>query len=340
MKKNNVFSVLLFLMSFTLLISSTAIAGKWAVLTNLNENTISTVDFSTSPATVYGPFLSGSLGLPGYYFLDIAITPDGKYALASSFGDETVYRIDLSDPSNPVLAGSVNIGFYAEDIAISRDGTLALVTDGGTSPVIAFIDLATFTLNGVYTLTTTAATAEAVDIAPDNQTVIVADFYNNRIIYGKVNAAKNGLESESTLPTGVAPVNVAISPDGATALVACYAEDFDDIRIISNVAKFNGQGKYNNKSILNVTNLDGNGISAAVTVFQITAPGLVVSGSTPSVNVLGGTQSIAFSPDGGKAYVISEEPSPDQLSWLQINGPGNVTLGGAGVANLNSDYNN
>jgi len=37
--------------------------------------------------------------------------------------------------------------------------------------------------------------------------------------------------------------------------------------------------------------------------------------------------------------VVSVDSSPDQISWLQINSPGNVTLGGAGVAGLLSDEN-
>jgi hypothetical protein len=66
----------------------------------------------------------------------------------------------------------------------------------------------------------------------------------------------------------------------------------------------------------------------------------VVAGVTPNVAGLpGNLQSIAFSPDRQKAYVVSvsQESGPDKLSWLQINSPGNVTLGGAGVANLLSD---
>lgn len=273
-------------------------AGPWAVVANVYDRTIHTIDLGTAPPTVYGPFLAGQLGGSGE-LLDAVFTPDGRYALVSNFSLSTVYRIDLSDPTNPVLAGSVDIGFAAEDIAISPNGLFALVTDGGSENCVAAIYLSPFSLATVYTLTTTSAGAQAVAIAPDNQTVIVCDDFNDRIIYGVVDP-NTGLVSETALATGIRPANVTISPDGQTVLVA---------------------------------NEDN-----TLSVFQITGPGTLVAGTTASVIGLpGGQQSIAFSPNGQRAYVVSVDPSPDQLSWLQINSPGNVTLGGAGVANLLSD---
>jgi DNA-binding beta-propeller fold protein YncE len=255
-----------------------------------------------SPPIVYGPFFtSNELGTSGQFLLDVAITPDERYALVSNFYGQTVYRIDISDPTNPTLAGSVNIGFDAEDIAIAPNGQFAVVVDGGNENQIAFINLSSFSLNGVYTLTTSSGEAQAIAIVPDNQTIIICDTDSNRIIYGQVNPTINGLISESTLPTGSDPVNVTISPDGNTALVA-------------------------------------NGADTTVSVFQITGVGAVAAGVPPTVGVLpGDQQSIAFSPSGGIAFVVSTSSSPDQLSWLQVNAPGNVTLGGAGVANLLSD---
>ena len=80
--------------------------------------------------------------------------------------------------------------------------------------------------------------------------------------------------------------NPVISPDGRTALVANFWDD-------------------------------------TVTVLRIDGPGDVVRigevGHLP-----GRQQSIAFSPDGSKAYVVSVVPDPDELSVLNINGPGDV----------------
>ena len=150
-------------------------AGPWAVVANYNDRTIHTIDLGTVPPTLYGPFLAGQLGDSGE-LLDVAVTPNGRYALVSNIALLPVYRVDLSDPTNPVLAGTVDIGFQAEDIAISPNGNFALVTDGTFSNRLAIIDLSTFTLTTVYTLTTAGAFARAVAIAPDNQTVIICDF--------------------------------------------------------------------------------------------------------------------------------------------------------------------
>ncbi len=209
------------------------------------------------------------------------------------------------------------------DIAIAPNGQFAVVPDGRSllmppqSPtnMIGILDLVSFTYTATYTLTTANGAAQAVAVAADNQTVIIADRAGGvagcqttplpatpnscgRIIFGVIDPSA-GLVSESAIVIGNGsfPINVTISPDGQTALVS-----------------------------------DANQSSK---VFQITAPGTVVTGATPTVPGLPGRQqSIAFSPDGQKAYALSTTPSPHQLSWLQVNSAGNVTLGGAGVATL------
>jgi hypothetical protein len=234
-----------------------------------------------------------------------------------------VFRIDITDPTNPTLAGSVSLPnvpgatippcFAPMDIAVAPNGQFAVVTSGRSliippqppTNALGIIDLATLTYTTTYTLTTFNGSAQAVAIAADNQTVVLVDRaggasvapFPGRIIFGAINPA-TGLVSESTLPTGdnSYPINVTISPDGQTVLVA--------------------------------------GATTSANVFRITAPGVVVAGETPTVPGLPGRQqSIAFSPDGLRAYALSTTPSPHQLARLQVNAPGDVTLG-AGVATL------
>ncbi len=267
--------------------------ANWAVVTNSNDHTISTIDLSTCTPTVHGPFLAGQLG--SGTLLDVAVTPDGHYAITSSFEDSQISFVDLTDPTAPVFSGSLAMPFAPEDIAIAPNGAYALVTDGSFSAQVAAIDLSTFTLSSNYTLTTSGGTAEAVAIAGDSQTAVVVDYFNNRIIYGVYNPAA-GFVSESTLPTGNGPVNVHIAPDGQTVLVADY--------------------------------FDG-----SISVYQVTAPG-VLSAGTPVTGLPGNPANLAFSPDGSKAYIASYGPSASALSWLSITGPGSVSMGGVGVATL------
>src|SRR4030066_283954 len=124
-----------------------------------------------------------------------------------------LFLIDVSDPTNPTLADSVNIGLGSSlqeiDIAIAPNGQFALAVGGigdQTGNQIAILDLAPFTLTTTYTLTTPDAGTGCIDIALDNQTVIVCDTLNNRIIFGPIDPS-SGLTSENTLAAGNTPIN-------------------------------------------------------------------------------------------------------------------------------------
>lgn len=237
--------------------------------------------------TAQGPFLR-PLG-PGDSLLDVVVTPDGGTALVSNFDGNRIYFIDLTAPTPSVL-GSVVTTFSAEDIALSPDGRWALVTDGGARPRVASIDV--FNRKLVKTLTVTGA--QAVAIAADGETVLVADTDSNRVHLLHLNPEDGELTyAGQNRRTGVVPINVAISHDGRTALVANFWDD-------------------------------------TVTVLRIDGPGDVVKiGELRGLP--GGQQSIAFGPDGSKAYVVSIDPDPDQLSVLNVNGPGDVTDSGIRV---------
>src|SRR3989304_6108998 len=307
----------IFILVFLLfLLGKEAYSAPFAVVANEFDRSTNPIGLGTGPPMVFGPFLGGQLGVSGL-LQDVATTPDGNFALVGNSELQTVFLIDVSDPTNPTLADSVNIGLGSSlqeiDIAIAPNGQFALAVGGigdQTGNQIAILDLAPFTLTTTYTLTTPDAGTGCIDIALDNQTVIVCDTLNNRIIFGPIDPS-SGLTSENTLAAGNTPINAAISPDGQTVLVANFVVD-----IVSGTP------------------------DDTVSVFRITGPGMVVAGATPTVSGLPGSQqSIAFSPDGDRAFVVSVAPSPDQLSELQVNGPGNVSLSGAGVADLLSDSN-
>ncbi len=261
----------------------------WAVVTNFSNASIDTIDLSTN--TAYGPFLGGSLGGGGSLW-EVAVTPDGHYALVANFSGQTVYRVDLSNPASPVLAGSVSVPLYAEDMAISPDGTFAMVTDGSQSNQICVINLSTFTLQTTYTVPGSTYIT-SIAIAPDNQTWVAADREDNVIYYGTYSLGPGfAYTGSKSTPS---PNDVAISPDGQTALVT-------------------------------------NEYSASVSAFSITGPGTLVAGNT--VGGLPSTpQSTAFSPGGATAYVHSLA-SPARISWLTVTAPGTIALGAAGAATL------
>ena len=274
-------------------------SAEWAVVVNSDDRTISTIDLSTTPPQVHGPFLAGQLGNDGL-LLDIEVTPDGQHALVGNFHMQKLYLINLSNPLNPVVENSVNVTFYVEDIAVTHDGKYALVTDGGDVNKMAVVNLSTFALEIVYNLTT--GYAQAVTVAPD-YTVIIVDGTGDQIIYGLLDPS-SGLVSETNVSVGDSPVNVVVAPDGQTVLV------------------------------LNTGVTTGN---SSISVFKIVSPGNLVPGSPPVISVPFGPQSVDFSPDGTKAYFVAPSNGSDTLSWLQINSPGSVAIGGLDVSTLLSD---
>jgi len=223
-----------------LFIAAPLCAKPWGIVAtqpdyfdNGDNESIHVIDLGQTPPVVYGPFLSGQLTAgdgPGVF--DIALFKNGKRALISTFGDSRVHLVDLKNPTNPVLLGSLDLPFFAEDIAITKNGKLALVTDGGGSPVVAFIDLKTFTLINVVVFD--GLNANAVDIAGNN-IAIFTDYSQGLIFYGKINRTRNGFEYLRTVALcddgqydnatdcmGELgwPVNVTVSPNGRTVLAA------------------------------------------------------------------------------------------------------------------------
>jgi DNA-binding beta-propeller fold protein YncE len=293
-----------------------AAEGYWVITTNFSDTNVYIVN--TADNTVHGPFLEGQLGSLGG-LLDVAVTPDGRTALMSNFGDQAVYFIDLSDPTsptlNPALPVSVTLPMFAEDIAITHDGRFALVTDGMFASIIASIDIVARTV--VYTLDmntiTPTSRAQAIAVAP-NGTVVYADYWAGEegaaLIDASGHLTHTGVYSYVIGDYLPWPTNVGIAPDGQTVII-CDA------------------------------------FTSAVGIYQITAPGVlshtgIVTGLLSDVftGTSPGAQSVAFNAAGDKAYVVlngrqdGSGALPDQLAVLDITGPGRVSLNTASAVTL------
>lgn len=276
----------------------TAPAQTFGVVALSNVGTIGILDGSTQTLTAV--HLTGELGSFGGGLFDVAITPDGKTTLVSNFGDSRVFFIDTSNPAAPAVASGVTLSFFAEDIAITPDGRYALVTDGGFSSKIAVLDVLNRTIVEEFKSGTTLQQFQAVAVAPDGVTVLTAGYSN-----GMVNALTLSTAGHLTYVTSIDvsntvwdadsgvsvmtlyPVNLAISPDGKTAIVASVAGYID----------FSG-----------TTPAD-----AAFQVLNITGPGVVALSDTVVIpaTILRASQSIVFNRAGSKAYAMCTRPLPD-----------------------------
>lgn len=272
---------------------------------------IGMIDGSTQ--TVSAPFLVGEIGSAGGQSLDVVVTPDRKKALISNFGDSTVHIIDISRPSAPGVVGSVTLSFLAEDIALTPNGRYALVTDGGFSPKIAVIDVETGVLAEEYT-DAGGNSFQAVAVAADGQTVLTIDYFSGAANTLTIDAAGHlTFVGSIDISNGGTfhPVNVSISPDGKTAIVAGPASATDPVRPADNMR---------------------------FPVLGITAPGVVELRSfVVTAARINASQSIVFNAAGTKAYALCVQEDPDltdlivptnTIVELNVVGPGAVSDSG------------
>ncbi|MBN1584218.1 MAG: hypothetical protein JXA89_26145 [Anaerolineae bacterium] len=309
------------------------------------------------PATdaLYGPFLLDELGTEGGGRFDVAVTPDGKTALISNFGDSAVFFVDMTNPIAPSLITSVTMPMFAEDIAISPDGQTALVTDGGFSPYVMVIDLPSRTL--AYTVTLPSTYASAVDMAP-NGTVIVADYFQGTLatLYPDASGQLTVTGVYSYLMNTDGTIADIAGPGGGGGSRASDLAGLDARHATGNqgMAGLDRPGvrltEIHMPRAVNVSIApDGQTVLAGdvsaynepddpmieaplydVAVYRITAPG-VISFTGVITGMSRATQSIAFSPDGRQAYLsgnggIVQGNEINHMSVLDIVSPGVVRL--------------
>jgi DNA-binding beta-propeller fold protein YncE len=307
----------------------------------LNEFDYTTIDPDT------GEPVGGQLGSESGGRYDVAMTSNGLEALVGNFNDHKVFFIDLSS-GTPVVAGMAEIDTFAEDIAIDPTNQWALVTDGGFQPQVAVLHIPTRAWvpagpdpddPASYRIVDPGSDpgdpaddvpgyANAVAIARDGRTVVVADYFSGSIHVLLFDPATGGLTFQQTVTLHpystdqtadgdvmFRPVNVAISPDGSTVMaISPYRTE-----------------------MATYPNPEGGDIA----MFAIDRPGHVVR--HPDVTMpsrVAGAQSAVFSADGRKAYVealyfddMPPEPVPLDVFWiyqeiheLTITGPGSASL--------------
>ena len=216
MKKLTVFMMCL-LLGLCSLVSAKKEMG---VFVNANTNSIQFIDPETNNYYDDTPnYLGGELGSYGGGLFDVEITPNGKTAIVSNFGDSRVFFIDISGgiDTPPTLLASVRTGMFAEDMVITPDGQYVLVADGGFSPYVSVILTDPTFIRRNYLGANRYA--QAIDITPDGQTVLVADYSGRRVHAFTLNYADGSLTHKKTVRiTPFTPVNIAISPDGRTVI--------------------------------------------------------------------------------------------------------------------------
>jgi DNA-binding beta-propeller fold protein YncE len=283
--------LLMFCLMFGLV--SLAVAGEQiGVFANNNTNSIQLINPETQ--TITSSLLKGTLGSYGGGLFDVVITPNGKTAIVSNFGDSKIFFIDISGgfTAEPTLLGQARIPFFAEDLAITPDGKYVLVTDGGFAPSIAVVNIA-----GMYVENNqnfSPVYSNAIAITPDGKTVLTADYFAGKINQFTFNAEDGTLAFVKAFYVMPArPVNIAISPDGKTAI-----------------------------------GISANGYNHPV--FAITDAGVEFKGNVTLAHKSG--QSCVFSNDSTKAYLLSNSVYyRAMVEVMDVTGPGQVVASGVSI---------
>jgi YVTN family beta-propeller protein len=254
----------------------------------------------------------------------VAITPDGKTGIVACSQDSEIYFIDLT-PKTPKIAGKLSVGsgqgdtFYPAALAISPDSQYVVVTStigGDTRSTqvknILVINIQDQSVDQTETLpqendqgTAQQYFAEASAISSRGTLVVLGTSSQPPLIYGlpfqndQVVIPDSPAADMGVWP-GTAGYNVAITPDGSTAIVPLWL--------------------------------------SAVMLFGIDDTGKLTRVDQVVDSRGSGTHSVAISPDGKLAYVRNLAP-PGNIKVFEIQpGPalkGPVrTLNAAGIADL------
>jgi DNA-binding beta-propeller fold protein YncE len=197
------------------------------------KDSVLIVDISnrTKPRIVASlPLMNTVVGPP----VNLAITPDQKLALVANSldwvkdgdswkgaPDNKLYVIDLT-ASPPKQIATLEIGKQPSGMAINRAGTLALVANRADDTVsvlsingkeVKLVDSVSVSSGGP-----TKEQPSAVAFTPDGKRALVTKFAANKVALLTIDGQKVTY-TKYDMATGLWPYNVAITPNGALAIV-------------------------------------------------------------------------------------------------------------------------
>ena len=324
-------------------------AGQ-AVFLPPGKDTISFIDIADRD----NPKILTSIALENSIFgppTNLAITPNGDLALVANsvtqtkdgdkwkpVPDNKVYIFDLKE-NPPKQIGTVEVGKQPSGLDISKKGDLALVTNRGDNS-ISVLSISGKNVKVIDTVAMGDSVAH-VAISPDGTKALAVKPVVNKVALLRIGGNKVVYEKYD-MPTGIFPYNVDIAPSGQIALVANnggggYADGNVDTvsvidfaqnppRVIDHVVVGDAPEGFAISpkgdlalAILVAGNSDkkawfsrkaGSAVALKINGKHVTKVGEIELGGLP--------EGVAFSPDGGHAYVGNFLDS--DISILKISG--------------------
>ncbi len=268
-------------------------ASGTVYVTNLNLNTVTVIEASTSHATVLhasNPPLNGPLG--------IAISPDGSTAYVTNSDGNTVRPINLRT-SPPTFETPIKVGSGPAAIAITPSGDTAYVTNFNSNTVTP-IDLRSSKAGAPITV---GSGPWSIAVSPNGAFVCVSNSEATSV--SVINTASRGV---TTIPVSAAPQAIAIAPDGSTAYVA-NGSIVSVINLASSPPSLKGSISVPGGPLGVAVTPDGKMALTANNDNTVTPIDLTTSPASASASLSVGSLSqpdgIAIAPDGKTAYVAN-----------------------------------
>ncbi len=191
----------------SLLVFCSSASAREIYVANSGNGTVSVIDYSTNAVL-------GSLPVGGEP-VDVAITPDGRYAWVVDGAGGSVSVIDTKTKS--VVQGPIAVGKAPRGIAITPNGGRAYVTNSGDDTVTV---LDTGTFGPVGKPIPVGKEPDGVAISPDGGSAFVAQRGGGIAVIDT-----NSGEVVETIDDSFGPSRIAITPNGSRGFVTNHLAD-------------------------------------------------------------------------------------------------------------------
>ncbi len=175
---------------------------------------------ATAPAPALSTVTTPMAPVPSTPF-GVTVTADGRWSFVALTGSGSVGVFRVQGPGVPALARQVSTGGQPLGEALTRDGRYLLVADGAGGAAVISVSRAEHGEAGALLGTLSApAGSGAVEVtpSPDGRFAFVSLEDSDQIaVFDLRQALTRGFgpsDFVGTIPAGVAPVGMAVSPDG------------------------------------------------------------------------------------------------------------------------------
>jgi WD40 repeat protein len=209
--------------------------GDLALAAHPSDGTVSVFTISGKTVTQVG---SVKVGNEKSVVSHVAISPDGKWALASKRGENTVAVLSIDGMKVEYTKRDITAGSNPYALDISSDGKLAIVANVGRgvgdADTVTLIDMTLRPIRAVDHIAV-GQTPEGMAIAPDGKWLAVGIMNgtnkpkdspfrseNGRLLLFSLQGGKASKVAEA--PTGKNTQGVTFTPDGKHILVQNYVE--------------------------------------------------------------------------------------------------------------------